>query len=177
MYRDERLSVRVGWHRSRWWRPGLMPSVQWQQWCVTITLSCVSPMNLSVFVKVLQPLQYFLQDGGDACLIQHSGLVLAARDDMLDDVQHWAWERAIGLSQDMLTVHSGQVIKGTLSGMHLVKVCTVNKTCRVVSCSITKQKPACQKSAERSYTRPPKPLEGHMNGHDDAYRYLAIIIY
>lgn len=61
-------------------------------------------MNLPIFVKVLQPLQDFFQDGGDAALIQHSGLVLATRDDMLDDVQHWAWEKGRGLSQDMPTV-------------------------------------------------------------------------
>ena len=45
-------------------------------------------MNLAVFVKVLQPLQDFFQDGGDAGLIQHATLVLTTRDDMLDDVQH-----------------------------------------------------------------------------------------
>lgn len=45
-------------------------------------------MNLPVFVKVLQRLQDLFQDGGDAGLVQHSGLVLATRDDMLDDVQH-----------------------------------------------------------------------------------------
>lgn len=49
-------------------------------------------MDLPIFVEVLQPLQDLLQDGGDAGLVQHSGLVFAARNDMLDDVQNWAWE-------------------------------------------------------------------------------------
>lgn len=47
-----------------------------------------SPMNLPVFVEVLQPLQDLLQDAGDAGLIQHAALVLATRDDVLYDVQH-----------------------------------------------------------------------------------------
>lgn len=47
-------------------------------------------MNLSIFVKVLQSLQDLLQDAGDAGLVQHPGLVLATRDDMLDDVQNRA---------------------------------------------------------------------------------------
>ena len=58
-------------------------------------------MNLPVFVKVLQSLQDFFQDGSDAGLVQHSGFVLSARDDMFDDVQHGAWERDRGLKQDM----------------------------------------------------------------------------
>lgn len=62
-------------------------------------------MNLPIFVKVLQPLQDFFQDGGDAGLIQHSGLVLATRDDMLDDVQHWACKTGIGLSPEVMTVY------------------------------------------------------------------------
>lgn len=44
-------------------------------------------MNLSIFVKILQSLQDLLQDGGNAGLVQHPGLVLATGDDMLDDVQ------------------------------------------------------------------------------------------
>lgn len=52
------------------------------------------PMNLPVFVEVLEPLQDFFQNGGNAGLIQHTGLMLAARDDVLDDVQHRACERA-----------------------------------------------------------------------------------
>lgn len=49
-----------------------------------------SPVNLSIFVEVLQPLQDLLQDGGDAGLVQHPGLVLATGDDVLDDVQDGA---------------------------------------------------------------------------------------
>lgn len=49
-----------------------------------------TPMNLPVFVKVLQALQHFLQNGSDASLIQHAVLVLPAGDDMFDDVQHRA---------------------------------------------------------------------------------------
>lgn len=52
----------------------------------------LSPVDLPVFVEVLQPLQDLLQDGCDAGLVQHSSLVLAARNDMLDDVQNRAWE-------------------------------------------------------------------------------------
>lgn len=44
-------------------------------------------MNLSIFVKVLQPLKNLLQDSGNAGLIQHPGLVFATGDDMLDDVK------------------------------------------------------------------------------------------
>lgn len=74
-------------------------------------------MNLPVFVEVLEPLQDFFQNGGNAGLIQHTGLMLTARDDVLDDVQHRAWERASewvseeegktgrGLSQDVLAAH------------------------------------------------------------------------
>lgn len=51
-------------------------------------------MNLPVFVEVLEPLQDFFQNGGNAGLIQHTGLMLTTRDDVLDDVQHRAWERA-----------------------------------------------------------------------------------
>lgn len=47
-------------------------------------------MDLPIFVEVLQPLQDLLQDGGDAGLVQHASLVLAARNDMLDDVQNGA---------------------------------------------------------------------------------------
>lgn len=64
-------------------------------------------MNLPIFVKVLQTLKDFFEDGGDAGLIQHSSPVLPTRDDMLDDVQHWACKRGRGLSQDMLTVNGG----------------------------------------------------------------------
>lgn len=49
-------------------------------------------MDLPIFVEVLQPLQDLLQDGGDAGLVQHAGLVFATRNDMLDDVQNGAWE-------------------------------------------------------------------------------------
>lgn len=49
-------------------------------------------MDLPVLVEVLQPLQDLLQDGGDAGLVQHPGLVFTARDDMLDDVQDRACE-------------------------------------------------------------------------------------
>lgn len=49
-----------------------------------------SPVNLSIFVEVLQPLQDLLQDGGNAGLVQHPGLVLATGDDVLDDVQDGA---------------------------------------------------------------------------------------
>lgn len=49
-------------------------------------------MDLPVFVEVLQPLQDLLQDAGDAGLVQHSSLVLAARNDVFDDVQNRAWE-------------------------------------------------------------------------------------
>lgn len=66
-------------------------------------------MNLPVFVEVLQPLQHFFQDGGDACLIQHSGLVLTTRDDMLDDVQHRACKSGTGMSPHMLAVHGGNI--------------------------------------------------------------------
>lgn len=47
-------------------------------------------MDLPIFVEVLQPLQDLLQDGGDAGLVQHSSLVFATRNDMLDDVQDGA---------------------------------------------------------------------------------------
>lgn len=50
-------------------------------------------MDLPIFVKVLQSLQDFFKDGGDAGFIQHSGLVLATWDDMFDDVQHRACEK------------------------------------------------------------------------------------
>lgn len=50
----------------------------------------LSPVDLPIFVEVLQPLQDLLQDGGDAGLVQHPGLVFAAGNDMLDDVQNRA---------------------------------------------------------------------------------------
>lgn len=50
------------------------------------------PVDLSVLVKVLQALKHIFQHGGYAGLVQDACLVLASWDDMLDDVQHWAWQ-------------------------------------------------------------------------------------
>lgn len=68
-----------------------------------------SPVNLSIFVKVLQSLQDLLQDGGNAGLVQHPGLVLTTGDDMLDDVQDRAC-KSRGLSTDALAKHGGQIL-------------------------------------------------------------------
>lgn len=88
-------------------------------------------MNLPVFVEVLEPLQDFFQNGGDTGLIQHTGLMLTARDDVLDDVQHRAWERASerkeerktgrGLSQDMLAAHGESFQDGSWLKEHQVE--------------------------------------------------------
>lgn len=60
-------------------------------------------------MKVLQSLQDLLQDGGNAGLVQHSGLVLATGDDMLDDIQDRACESR-GLSTDILTKQGGYIL-------------------------------------------------------------------
>lgn len=56
----------------------------------------LSPVDLSVLVKVFQAFKNVLQHRGDAGLIQHTRLVLASRDDVLDHVQHGAWMTITG---------------------------------------------------------------------------------
>lgn len=100
-----------------------------------------SPMNLPVFVKVLQPLQDFFEHRSNAGLIQHAILVLTTWDDVLDYVQHRAWERAEACHKtrwhnilDLLNLCRGAttirwtssfwllVIKGSSDRKHLCKI-------------------------------------------------------
>lgn len=76
------------WDWSVWWHTVAIriQSSNRAALCSLVTHHCNSPMNLSIFMQVLQRLQYFFQDGGDAGFIQYSRLVLATRDDMFDDV-------------------------------------------------------------------------------------------
>lgn len=55
----------------------------------------VLPVDLAVLVQVLQALQHVFEDGGDGGLVQDAGLVLPPRDDVLDDVQHGAWNTTV----------------------------------------------------------------------------------